>query len=99
MRGNLSALLAAGISLSGAVLGSAVPLEVPDAIDGFIGPIEYGNATINAPLDENGKETYMGFKFFPEAYIPHLCAAHCISTTNYNKKHPGPNGEYMTCVS
>ncbi|KAK4183704.1 hypothetical protein QBC35DRAFT_442902, partial [Podospora australis] len=71
--------------------------ETPDPIDGFIGPISYGEATINAPLGPNGEETYLGVKFYPEAFIPDLCAAHCVSTTKYNRKHPNPDGSYLSC--
>lgn len=62
MRGVLSTVLAAGLSLTPAVLGAALKArdEVPEPIEGYRGPIPIGNATINAPLDENGKETYIG---------------------------------------
>ncbi|OCL02451.1 hypothetical protein AOQ84DRAFT_382668 [Glonium stellatum] len=36
----------------------------PDAIDGFVGPQELGGA-INAPLDSQGHNTYMGNKYYP----------------------------------
>jgi len=52
---SLSALFAAGITLAGVAHGN--PL---DPIDGYDGPIEFGHAAINAPLDERGKDTYLG---------------------------------------
>ena len=66
MRHSVSALVA-GLALSvphvvlGAEQGKAGKLnEFPEKIKGFHGPIPFGNATINAPLDENGRETYIG---------------------------------------
>ncbi len=56
-------MFAAGIalSLSEAVLAAKQGLLTrPDPIEGYRGPIEFGNATINAPLDENGRNTYIG---------------------------------------
>ncbi|KAK0612534.1 hypothetical protein B0T17DRAFT_620708 [Bombardia bombarda] len=104
MRVSPAILFAAGAMLSllpqcvlGTPRGRLAALDRPDAIDGYRGPIEFGNRTINAPLDANGQDTYLGVKFFPEAYIPDLCAASCTSTTNYNKKHPDANGHWKEC--
>lgn len=63
MRRSLSALLAAGIALSlpGVVRGAGnMALTAPDPIEGYDGPIFFGNTTINAPLDDEGRETYLG---------------------------------------
>ena len=62
MRGLLSTALAIGVTLLPVVTGAAIKArdEVPEPIEGYRGPISIGNATINAPLDENGKETYLG---------------------------------------
>lgn len=100
MKGSLLVLLGAGLSLSlpSAVAGAKQAQVVTQThIDGYRGPIPFGNATINAPLDAFGRETYIGEKFFPETYIPDLCAASCTSTTRYNRDHPDPDGSYMAC--
>ncbi|KAM7187394.1 hypothetical protein V8F20_010979, partial [Naviculisporaceae sp. PSN 640] len=98
MPGILSTVLATGLLLSPAALGGVIQWnDEPDQIDGYRGPIYFGDATINAPLDENSMDTYIGYKFFPETYIPDLCGASCTSTSNYNKKHPGASGEYQEC--
>ncbi|KAI4147086.1 MAG: hypothetical protein L6R39_003244 [Caloplaca ligustica] len=71
----------------------------PDPIDGFTGPTELGGA-INAPLD-NGKNTYMGYKYFPfsqtQGYTPSTCATSCKAQTAYNSRHPNADGTYQTC--
>ena len=72
----------------------------PSAIDGYDGPTSLGGA-INAPLD-NGKNTYLGYQFFPfsqsQGYDPQTCADACNVQTTYNKKHPESDGSYNTCV-
>ncbi|KAK0725827.1 hypothetical protein B0H67DRAFT_141629 [Lasiosphaeris hirsuta] len=100
MRGSLSALLAVGAALlfPNVVLGAKnMVLDRPDPIEGYYGPFEFGNSTINAPLDEHGRETYIGVKYYHETFIPEMCAAACTSTTNYNRKHPDASGHYMKC--
>ncbi|KAL8642542.1 MAG: hypothetical protein Q9228_000767 [Teloschistes exilis] len=71
----------------------------PDPIDGFTGPQELGGA-INAPLD-NGKNTYMGYKYYPfsqtQGYDPATCATACKAQTAYNSRHPAADGTYATC--
>ncbi|KAL9604708.1 MAG: hypothetical protein Q9179_001775 [Wetmoreana sp. 5 TL-2023] len=71
----------------------------PDPIDGFNGPTELGGA-INAPLD-NGKNTYLGYKYFPfsqsQGYDPATCAAACKAQTAYNSRHPNADGSFATC--
>lgn len=73
----------------------------PAAIPGYSGPQELGGA-INAPLDAQGSNTYMGFKFFPfsqsQGYTPSTCAAACTSQTSYNKAHPASDGSFQTCA-
>ncbi|KAL8652092.1 MAG: hypothetical protein Q9226_004414, partial [Calogaya cf. arnoldii] len=72
----------------------------PDPVDGFSGPTPLGGA-INAPLD-NGKNTYMGYKYFPfsqtQGYNPATCAAACKAQTGYNSRHPNADGSYATCL-
>ena len=73
----------------------------PDACDGFTGPTEFGGA-INAPLDSNGANTYLGYKYFPfsqtQGYTPSTCASACTSQTGYNSRHPASDGTYQTCA-
>jgi hypothetical protein len=60
-------------------------------LDGFTGAA-LGNAAINAPLDCNGADTYMGVKTFSNSYFdPSLCAAACVSQNVYNTEHPTQN--------
>ncbi|KAK0655074.1 hypothetical protein B0T16DRAFT_450816 [Cercophora newfieldiana] len=97
MARSLPAIIAAGVALLPTlVFGAGTHMNL-DPIEGYKGPIPFGDATINAPLDENCKETYIGFKYFAESFVPEMCAAACTSTTNYNRKHPDSNGEYMEC--
>ncbi|KAL8905525.1 MAG: hypothetical protein Q9207_002587 [Kuettlingeria erythrocarpa] len=71
----------------------------PDPITGFTGPTALGGA-INAPLD-NGKNTYLGYKYFPfsqtQGYTPTTCADACNAQTGYNSRHPNADGSYATC--
>ena len=73
----------------------------PQACDGFTGPTETGGA-INAPLDSNGHNTYLGYKYFPfsqsQGYTPSTCASACTSQTAYNSRHKAADGTYQTCV-
>ncbi|KAF1999922.1 hypothetical protein P154DRAFT_211563 [Amniculicola lignicola CBS 123094] len=54
----------------------------------------YGNAAINAPLDCEGKDTYMGYKRFNDSlpYNPARCEAVCQETNTYNLAHPPTDG-------
>lgn len=73
----------------------------PPAADGYSGPTELGGA-INAPFDAQGKNTYMGYKYYPfsqsQGYTPSTCAAACTSQTAYNSRHPAADGTYQSCV-
>lgn len=75
--------------------------SAPAAIPGYTGPQELGGA-INAPLDVNGSNTYMGFKFYAfsqsQGYTPSTCAAACTSQSSYNKAHPASDGTFQTCT-
>jgi len=85
------------IAASNAYNKDAPPAPIP----GYTGPQELGGA-INAPLNAEGHDTYMGFKFFPfsqdQGYTPSTCAAACSSQTEYNQAHPTEDGCYQTCT-
>lgn len=73
----------------------------PSAVNCFDGPTELGGA-INAPLNQQGQNTYMGYKYHPfsqtQGYDPSTCAADCTSQTAYDSRHPAADGSYQTCV-
>lgn len=69
-----------------------------DTPNGYSPAVYLGNAAINAPLDCNGADTYMGPKIFTEgAFDAGRCAAACTAQTNYNLEHPPQNGKPQTC--
>jgi len=74
----------------------------PASVPGFTGPTQLGGA-INAPLDSNGRNTFMGSKFYPFSQSQSLnmesCTTACNAQTAYNKAHPKSDGTYQTCVS
>ena len=76
-------------------------ISPPPACPGFTGPTEAGGA-INAPLDSQGHNTYLGYKYYPfsqtQGYTPSTCAAACTAQTGYNSRHAAANGTYQTCV-
>ncbi|KAK4624866.1 uncharacterized protein CLAFUR5_05412 [Fulvia fulva] len=66
--------------------------------DGYSGLTALGNGAIQAPLDCNGKDTYMGVKIFQgKPFDTGLCAAACTAQSKYNREHPGKNGYFQTC--
>ncbi|RMZ16858.1 hypothetical protein D0860_00786 [Hortaea werneckii] len=66
--------------------------------DGYQPPVALGNAAINAPLDCNNKDTYMGVKIFTKGpFDAGLCAAACTAQSKYNLAHPPKNGVAQTC--
>jgi hypothetical protein len=70
--------------------------QVPD-IPGFDG-VYLGNASINAPLNCLGQDTYMGAKIFTQSFFdPSLCAAACKSQNEYNVAHPPQTGSPKIC--
>ncbi|KAG9614012.1 hypothetical protein KCV04_g16668, partial [Aureobasidium melanogenum] len=75
-------------------------VPAPSSIDGYDGPTQLGGA-INAPLDSNRHDTYMGVRVQPfsedQEYDPSVCATACTSQTAYNKAHPASDGSYQTC--
>ncbi|KAK5999469.1 hypothetical protein QM012_005470 [Aureobasidium pullulans] len=72
----------------------------PAAIKRFSGPVGFGGA-INAPLDAQGHDTYVGFKYYPfsqtQGYTPATCASACNAQTAYNRAHPAKDGSYKSC--
>ncbi|KAH0551195.1 hypothetical protein GP486_007478 [Trichoglossum hirsutum] len=78
------------------IAGSNGYNKVPNfSTAGWIGPTVLP-AAINAPLQEDGTNTYMGYKFFKDVYDPAVCTAACDATTAYNKRHPS-NCKYKVC--
>ncbi|KAL8675557.1 MAG: hypothetical protein Q9168_000069 [Polycauliona sp. 1 TL-2023] len=73
----------------------------PSAIACYTGPAALGGA-INAPVNAQGQNTYMGYKFHAfsqlQGYDTSTCAADCNAQTAYNKRHPAADGSYQTCV-
>ncbi|KAL9600271.1 MAG: hypothetical protein Q9219_003316 [cf. Caloplaca sp. 3 TL-2023] len=73
----------------------------PSTIACYNGPVELGGA-INAPLNAQGQNTYMGYNFHAfsqtQGYDPSTCAADCNAQTAYNKRHPAADGSYQTCI-
>ncbi len=70
------------------------------AINGYGPPTSLGTNAINAPLDCNGYNTYMGFEIFNSGtpFDPNLCAAACSAQTAYNVAHPSPGEAPQICV-
>lgn len=76
--------------------------DVTNSIDtptGYGGLMALGNSAINAPLDCDSRDTYMGVKIFDpsNAFDPALCAAACTATSDYNRQHPAADGSYQSC--
>ncbi|KAL8903140.1 MAG: hypothetical protein Q9207_004127 [Kuettlingeria erythrocarpa] len=73
----------------------------PPEISCYTGPTKLPGA-INAPLNAQGQNTYMGYKYHPfsqtQGYDPSTCAADCNAQTAYNSRHPAADGTYQTCV-
>ncbi|KAF1985364.1 hypothetical protein K402DRAFT_455027 [Aulographum hederae CBS 113979] len=68
------------------------------SVEGYTGPTYLGTASINAPLDCNNADTYMGSKIFTSgAFDPNLCAAACEAQSAYNLKHPPANRPPKVC--
>ncbi|WPH05110.1 Hypothetical protein R9X50_00801100 [Acrodontium crateriforme] len=66
--------------------------------DGYSGAVFLGNSAINAPLDCNGHDTYMGVKLFDSApFDANLCATACSAQSDYNRAHPDSDGYFQTC--
>jgi hypothetical protein len=60
--------------------------------------ISLKNAAINAPLNCNGSDTYMGSKLWNDDYFDEgRCAAACTAQSVYNLKYPPVKGPPRTC--
>ncbi|THY96115.1 hypothetical protein D6C95_05245 [Aureobasidium pullulans] len=69
-----------------------------DPAPGYDQPIDLGDATINAPLDCSGHDTFMQSKFFTSGpFDANLCAAACSAQNVYNLAHPPAEGKPKTC--
>lgn len=80
------------IAGSNGYMSTAIP-----SIPGYTG-VSLGNNAINAPLDCNGANTYMGSKIFTTSiFDPSLCAAACESQNAYNTRHPPSTGKPALC--
>lgn len=64
---------------------------------GYNAPFSLGNAAINAPLDCNGVNTYMGSKLFTTDFNTDYCAVACSATSAYSLRHPPSVGLPRTC--
>ena len=66
-------------------------------VDGFQGPITFGNKAINAPAPVIDHGFLRSQTFGANApFAPELCAASCLAQTEYNKKHNTNKGQ--ACV-
>ena len=65
---------------------------------GYSPGVALGNAAINAPLDCNKADTYMGVKIFSTGpFDAGRCAAACTAQSEYNLRHPPRTGSPKTC--
>ncbi|KAI5203461.1 hypothetical protein AUEXF2481DRAFT_25966 [Aureobasidium subglaciale EXF-2481] len=65
---------------------------------GYDEPIDLGDATINAPLDCSGHDTFMQSKLFTSGpFDANLCASACSAQNVYNLAHPPTEGKIKTC--
>ncbi|KAB8291843.1 hypothetical protein EYC80_006625 [Monilinia laxa] len=65
---------------------------------GYSSPTCHEDAAINAPLDCNGDDTFLGSRFFTDTpFDISLCTAACDATTSYNLAHPPATGSPKTC--
>jgi hypothetical protein len=62
-------------------------------IPGYTSPKFLNTAIIDAPMDCNNRDTYMGYKLFNEAaFDPRLCSAACDAQSAYNIANPPSDG-------
>ncbi|KAG9645674.1 glycoside hydrolase, partial [Aureobasidium melanogenum] len=65
---------------------------------GYDEPVDLGDATINAPLDCSGHDTFMQSKFFTSGpFDANLCASACSAQSVYNLAHLPADGQPKTC--
>lgn len=68
------------------------------ALTGYSGVALVPSAAINAPLNCNGDDTFMGARLFSSGpFDPILCAAACTAQNAYNLKHPPRSGSPKLC--
>ncbi|CAD0114511.1 unnamed protein product [Aureobasidium uvarum] len=93
---------AAGIA---AVVADINANPLPQNVDkrdasGYSASTNLNNVAINAPLNCNGADTYMGSKMWNDPANPFLenrCAAACTAQSAYNLAHPPSNGSPKLC--
>jgi hypothetical protein len=96
---------ASGSTFKVAIAGSNgyVKHLVPPSYTNFTGPVDLGNAAINAPLDTTPgvtyTDTYVGAKVYDTGrYDPSLCVAACQTQTTYDHAHPASGATtYKAC--
>jgi hypothetical protein len=77
---------------------SVAPSDVNTTPTGYASIVVPANATINAPLNCNTADTFMGSKLFNSGpFDESLCAVACTTQTAYNLKHPPSSGSPKTC--
>ncbi|KAH0382018.1 hypothetical protein KCU92_g6649, partial [Aureobasidium melanogenum] len=59
---------------------------------GYSMPVLLNNNAIQAPLDCNGKDTYLGFQTFNTSFDASRCAAACSAQAAYALAHPPSDG-------
>ncbi|KAL9103216.1 MAG: hypothetical protein Q9187_009032, partial [Circinaria calcarea] len=72
-----------------------IKTTAPAAIPNYTGPTGFGGA-IDATVNANGKNIFIGVKFYPDPYSPIVCADACKATTKLNRKN-AVNGMYDAC--
>jgi len=71
----------------------------PGTAPNYVGPSYLANAAINAPLDCNNQNSFLGSRTFNTgAFDERLCSAACDDTTAYNARHPPAYGAPLKCV-
>lgn len=68
------------------------------APSGYSSIIVPSSAALNAPLNCNGADTFIGSKLFNSGpFDESLCAAACTAQSAYNSKHPPSSGSPKLC--
>jgi hypothetical protein len=66
--------------------------DTVSASPGYTTPIFLDNAAIQAPLDCNSKDTYLGFQIFTGPFNAAKCAQACSTQAAYSLAHPPSDG-------
>jgi hypothetical protein len=66
--------------------------DTVSASPGYTTPIFLDNAAIQAPLDCNSKDTYLGFQIFTGPFDAAKCAQACSTQAAYSLAHPPSDG-------